>query len=196
MTKIFSAVFLAICLIGSWVLIKNRPPVSYETHVDMQATLVQVITQHLKKEKPNAKEFAILELKSQILSTTAVRVYFQYQFEEPDINGAWVKTLRSGAAELMKAASQEANAPEKWQVREGRIITKEGLVFEDALRIVPGTAPGADEVFNDVPTAAPHQVPAPTPAPTPTGTTGHPAATGGPVAPPPHAAPSPEMPGH
>lgn len=138
MTKIFSAVFFAVCLIATWFVVQSRPAVTYETHSDMQATMVQVITTYLKTEKPQARDFAILDLKSQMLSPTAVRVSFQYQFEEPDNNGTWIKVQRSGAAELMKAAAQAADTPEVWQLREGRVITKEGLIFEDALRVFPG----------------------------------------------------------
>lgn len=159
MTKIFSAVFFAVFLIATWYVTHNRPAVSYETHSDMQATMVQVITQYLAKEKPNAKDFSILELKSEVITPNSVRVVFQYQFREADINGSYVTVQRSGAAEMMKAAAQDANNPEMWEMRKGKIITSEGLVFEDALRVVPGAA----EVFNDVPTDG--AIPAVTPTP-------------------------------
>lgn len=182
MTKIFSAVFFTICLVGTWYLVGSRPTIGYETHSDMQASLVQVITQFLNKEKPNAREFSILELKSEVLSPNSVRVYFQYQFSEPDINGAWLVIQRSGAAELMRAASQNPGEPERWQIRSGRVITKEGLVYDDALRITPGAD---DSTSSDSPTPAPNAAPtgtaaasgspaaSPTPAPAATGGTGH-----------------------
>lgn len=171
MMKIFSAMFFAVCLIGTWYVINSRPSVAYETHVDMEATLVQVITQHLSQEKPNAREFSILSLKSQLQSPENVRIYFQYQFLEPDKNGTWVKVQRSGAADLMKAAAQEKEQPEVWQLRQNRLITKEGLIYEEDELAIPGTPDTPEEVerkAREASTGAVSPTPSATPEPTPT----------------------------
>ena len=167
MMKIFSAVFFAVCLIVTWYVIGHRPSVSYETHVDMQATLVQVITTHLAKEKPNAREFVVLSLKSERQSPQNVRIYFQYQFLEPDTNGNWVKIQRSGAADLMKAAAQSADGPEVWQLRENRLVTKEGLIYEQEELIIPDAEP-TTATEPAAPATTPEATASPSPTPTPT----------------------------
>lgn len=168
MTKIFSAVFFAILLVGTWAVVQNRPAVSYQTHADMQATLLRIITTQLAKEKPEARNFVVQELKSENLSENAVRVSFRYEFEEPDINGAFAKIQRAGRAELMRAASQEAGAPENWQLREGQVLTSETLIIQDDQRVTPGEG----EEPADVPTtgaaaAAPAATPTPIAQPSP-----------------------------
>lgn len=173
MTKIFSAVFFAILLVGTWVVVHNRPAVTHQTHADMQATLLQIVTTQLSKEKPNARNFAIHELKSESLSDNAVRVKFRYEFEEPDINGTYAKIQRAGQVELMRAASQEPGAPEAWQMREGQVMTSETLIIQDEQRVIPGD--GQEPA--DVPTAG-----AGTATPTPAdASTGAPTATPTPI---------------
>lgn len=185
MTKIFSAVFFAILLIGTWVVVNNRPAVTYQTHADMQATVLQIVTTQLSKEKPNARNFAIHELKSQSLSDNAVRVTFRYEFEEPDVNGTYAKIQRAGQVELMRAASQEAGAPEMWQLREGQVLTSETLIIQDEQRVTPGEG----ESPADVPTMAPNAGAAASTGTPAEASTGTPTATPTPVA-----APSPGQP--
>lgn len=142
MTKIFSAVFFAVCLITTWYLVKSGPAISYQTHADMQATMAQVISAHLKAAKPEAKDFRILELKSEVTGENTVRVFFQYEFSEVVSDGSAVKTQRTGITDLMKVAAQEGS-PQKWAVREGSVKVIEGLVFENdpALATVQAAEP-------------------------------------------------------
>lgn len=180
MTKIFSAVFFAILLIGTWSVIQNRPAVTYQTHSDMQATMVQLITTQLRKEKPEMRDFQILDLKSENLSDNAVRVSFKYQFEEPDVNGTYAKVQKKGSAELMRAASQQPDAPEVWQLRVGKVLTDLSLIITDEQRVDPSIPEGADPepaktmpsgatatTGVPAPTGTPLGVPAPTGTPTP-----------------------------
>lgn len=180
MTKIFSAVFFAILLVGTWALVKNRPAVSYQTHTDMQATLVRVITTQLAKEKPNARNFVIQELKSENLTDNAVRVIFRYEFEEPDVNGTYAKVQRAGKAELMRAAAQEPGAPEVWQLREGQVLESETLIIQDPQKVIPGEASEPEDTPTqpaDAGTGAPATT-GDSAAPAATGTSAAPAATG------------------
>ncbi len=135
MKKVISLAVFLILLTWTWSLIHSEATVSFETHSIIQQKLAEIIQLSVQKHRPNAKEFSLIRLWTETLSTDKISAHFTYRFAEGETAQISNETI-SGKAFLKKTTnedqSQENWLIEKVQTSNSQIVFQEGDLIDSS----------------------------------------------------------------
>ncbi len=128
MKKVISLAVFLILLTWTWSLIHSEPTVSFETHSIIQQKLAEIIQLSVQKHRPNAKEFSLVRLWTETLSSDKISAHFTYRFAEGETTQISNETI-SGKAFLKKTTSED-QSQENWQIEKVQTSNSQ-IVFQE-----------------------------------------------------------------
>lgn len=135
MKKVISLAVFLILLTWTWSMIHSEPTVSFETHSIIQQKLAEIIQLSVQKHRPNAKEFSLVRLWTETLSSEKISAHFTYRFTEGETAQISNETI-SGKA-FLKKTTNEDQSQENWQIEKvqtsnSQIVFQEGDLIDSS----------------------------------------------------------------
>lgn len=148
--KYISTIIFAVALAYSWNLIHREVPISAATHEELQQIWLDGLRERILQVKPEAQNIEMIDIRSEALNDTTVKLSFSYRFQEPDENNGPLitQTIKSEAL-LLKSKPKDPNSNE-WDLSKLKIETVE-MDFKDGVLITPVAVPGNEEPQKLVP---------------------------------------------
>lgn len=159
--KYLSVLLFAIALAWTWNIINSQASIGSQTHAGIQSAMAQLVQTTVLNKRPQARDFLIQKMRTEEREGGEVRVYFQYAFNEPDVQGKLVASQISGIATLVRSDATAPEGTERWQLKKVQ-TTNDVISFERGMVISPGMDTEAEEPVSETQGEAPA---APVPAP-------------------------------
>ncbi len=80
--KVVSVLIFAAALIGSWVAVHAKKPVSESVHIGIQNDLRNIITEYVQKNLPESKNLRFEKMWTETIKKDRVKANFVYTFED------------------------------------------------------------------------------------------------------------------
>ena len=80
--KVVSVLIFAAALVGSWVAVHAKKPVSESVHIGIQNDLRNIITEYVQKNLPDSKNLRFEKMWTETIKKDRVKANFVYTFED------------------------------------------------------------------------------------------------------------------
>ena len=133
--KVVSVLIFTVALVGSWVLVHAKKPVTESMHIGIQNDLRNIITEYVQKNLPESKNLRFEKIWTETLDKNNVRAFFVYTFEDKAENGDPALIEINGSARLEKV--EETADMTTWNFKELQILDNK-VEFSQPIQITAG----------------------------------------------------------
>lgn len=142
--KVVSVLIFTAALIGSWVIVHAKKPVSESVHIGIQNDLRNIITEYVQKNLPDSKNLRFEKMWTETLQKDRVKANFVYSFEDSSQGGEPALVQIHGSALLNKV--EETPEMATWSFDQLQILDNK-VQFSEPIQITAG----AGELENSAP---------------------------------------------
>ena len=142
--KVVSVLIFTAALIGSWVMVHAKKPVSESVHIGIQNDLRNIITEYVQKNLPESKNLKFEKMWTETLQKDRVKANFVYTFEDSSQAGEPALVQIHGSALLNKV--EETPEMVTWSFDQLQILDNK-VQFSEPIQITAG----AGELENSPP---------------------------------------------
>ncbi|MGE0526772.1 MAG: hypothetical protein AB7G93_15150 [Bdellovibrionales bacterium] len=133
--KIVSVFVFAFALIGSWMLVHTKKPISESVHAGIQNDLKRIISDYVRNNLPESHHLEFKRFWTETLSKDRVKAYFIYAFQDTPSEGESAEVEIEGSAILNKV--NESDDMVTWSFDELQILNNT-VNFADPIQITAG----------------------------------------------------------
>lgn len=130
--KVVSVLIFAVALVGSWVAVHAKKPVSESVHIGIQNDLRNIITEYVQKNLPESKNLRFEKLWTETISKDRVKANFVYTFEDTSQAGNSALVEIHGSALLNKV--EETPEMATWSFDQLQILDNK-VQFSEPIQI-------------------------------------------------------------
>jgi hypothetical protein len=146
--KVVSVLVFAAALIGSWVMVHAKKPVSESVHIGIQNDLRNIITEYVQKNLPESKNLRFEKMWTETVKKDRVKANFVYTFEDSSQGAESALVEIHGSALLNKIEETPEMATwsfDQLQILDNKVQFSEPIQITAETGALEGQAPADSE---------------------------------------------------
>ncbi len=146
--KIVSALIFLGALVGSWIAVHAKKPVSESVHIGIQNDLRNIITEYVQKNLPESRNLRFEKMWTETIKKDRVKAHFVYSFEDASQTGEPALVEIQGSALLNKIEETPEMATwsfDQLQILDNKVQFSEPIQITAQSGALEGTPPATEE---------------------------------------------------